>query len=621
MEQNTIHFIARRILLTIAVLLACSTTAIASPPTHRYSFDSNADDSLGSANGTLLGNATITNGMLVLNGTNGCVKLPDGMFTNYTSLTFELWVILNSANAGNRLFSFESIPTGGIVFPVGSGYSAYYLASGYGTQSVPSPALSTGTTNHVVWTQAQPLHASRIFVNGDMVEQNTNFSLTPELVGLTTNNYLGAYRTNLSVLKGEILEFRTYSNALTSFEVLQSKAAGPEQLSIVNGVRLVTSPFVPLGSLPIKVYADFQHASNVDITGLAGTISSSDTNVIAIASNELFHAVGLGTASISVNYEGHLDSKIVTVLSAEDFSLAHRYDFTGTLGQKTIIDSQGEAHGMLVGSGSFTNGGQLYMAGGTLSYTGGYVDLPDGILSSLEEVTVEAWLTRIYSTSSPYWPRIFDFGSQLNGVGQSYFFLSPAVAQDNLTNDVNLIRFSASTNGILAESPRLTAHPMMETNVETHFAVSYSPARNLSKLYENGVLVSSGLAPIPLNAIVDTNNWLGRSQFNGDGSFPRYFNEFRIYRKALDDSDIAASYALGPDVIGADYALHARASHSNLVLSWGPSAFWCVLKTSASIGPEAVWNNADVSAAFTNGQFQATLPIGDSERFFKLDPP
>jgi hypothetical protein len=47
----------------------------------------------------------------------------------------------------------------------------------------------------------------------------------------------------------------------------------------------------------------------------------------------------------------------------------------------------------------------------------------------------------------------------------------------------------------------------------------------------------------------DVNNWLGRSNWTSDANFDGSFNEFRIYDQALTASEIAASFAAGPDVV------------------------------------------------------------------------
>jgi hypothetical protein len=47
--------------------------------------------------------------------------------------------------------------------------------------------------------------------------------------------------------------------------------------------------------------------------------------------------------------------------------------------------------------------------------------------------------------------------------------------------------------------------------------------------------------------VYDVNNWLGRSQFLADPGFEGSFTEFRIYGSALSASEVAASFAAGPD--------------------------------------------------------------------------
>ena len=59
--------------------------------THRYSFDADASDSVGGANGVLQGNAVIAGGALFLDGTNSSIRLPNDLFTNYSSISFEVW--------------------------------------------------------------------------------------------------------------------------------------------------------------------------------------------------------------------------------------------------------------------------------------------------------------------------------------------------------------------------------------------------------------------------------------------------------------------------------------------------------------------------------------------------
>jgi hypothetical protein len=77
-------------------------------------------------------------------------------------------------------------------------------------------------------------------------------------------------------------------------------------------------------------------------------------------------------------------------------------------------------------------------------------------------------------------------------------------------------------------------------------AVVVDDANDLISLYVNGAFRSSAAFAGHLSALVDVNNWLGRSQY-ADPSFAGTFDDFRIYKTALDASELAASYAAGPN--------------------------------------------------------------------------
>jgi hypothetical protein len=600
-------------LLLLALALNISP---ASHPTHRYSFDSNANDSIGAAHGTLIGNAIITNGNLVLNGTNGHVQLPANLFTNSKSLTLEIWFENQQYISGRQLWAFAGSPQ--IIYVLLQSPAqvsrGYYGGQTVNTMvsSVPIPA---GKPQHLVWTQDEASRTVRVFLNGQLFGQNTNFTATPGPT--TTASYLGGLLNN--PIKGSISEFRIYSNALSHLEVLQSASLGSDALpasgDAITNLFMRTPSHLGLHSITRPpVFADFTNQAAVNLTPLPGIVfTSSDTNVLDPATNGYVHAVGLGTADLIATYSGHSATSTVTVIAAQQFALAHRYDFHGTPGSTNLPDLAGNAPGTVVNGGIFTNVAQLFFDG-----VNDHVDLPDGILSSLSEVTMETWVTG-HALNGKWWPRIFDFGAgNANG---TYFFLAPSVQNDNLTTNTHFIRFAVSTNGIVSESPRLTAKPWMADGFETHLVVTYSPARNASKLYVNGVLADSGLARYPLSLITDTNNWLGRSQFPNDAYFQGVFDEFRIYRTVLEPSQIAASFALGPDVIGADYALQGQQIDNQLKLSWGPSASWCVLETAPALATGITWTNAAVTPVFNNGRMEVTVPISDTARFFRLSAP
>jgi len=174
--------------------------------------------------------------------------------------------------------------------------------------------------------------------------------------------------------------------------------------------------------------------------------------------------------------------------------LVHRYRFEGS--GSTVLDSVGTAHGTTVGA-SLSGSGKVGLSG-----TNQYVDLPDGILSSLSNATLEAWLN--WQTAS---------------------FSAEAL----------------DTTSVLPTS----ADPAQGTQV----VLVASTTRGSLELYLDGARIGSTPAgqDIDLSAITDLNNWLGRSQYSGDPGFRGEFLDFRIYGSALTSEQVSQSFALGAD--------------------------------------------------------------------------
>lgn len=616
--------------VVVGLFLTCCISS-ASTPVHRYSFDGTANDSVGSAHGTLVGGAVITNGALVLNGTNGLLQLPDNLFTNSRSLTLEVWFLNTKQAPLQHLWSFSGSPSinylleeDNLLHLTPRRPGCYYGETGSTSSLRTVQWRMTDALAHLVWTQDEPSTTARIYFNGVVVGEHTNFVWTP---GPTTNGFLGGKELS-SPIEGRILEFRIYSNAITHLEVLQSDVIGPDIVPIDQdpfmGLSLRLPSHVGLGSLtkPL-IYADFDHVEDVNITHMPTIGYGSDnTNVINIDADGRLSANTLGSADITASYGGLMSTVTVTVVDAAQFPLVHRYDFAGKLGDTNVSDLIGGAHGSIFylstpqpRGGAFTNAGQLFMPGSDRTF----VELPDGILSSLNEVTIEAWVTGLLMDSL-FWVRVFDFGDSPNG---SYFFLAPAVNIDyKPPYPENFTRFAVTTNNFfMGEVPRLTGQPPALNHFEVHLAVTYSPAENSAKLYRDGVLVDTGPAPVPLGKIIDTKNYLGKSQWQNDDFFRGLFNEFRMYRTILDDSEIAASYAMGPDLIGADFLLRSQLSGDNFTLSWGASASWCQLESRPMTPMGAQWTAATNAASFSGGRVEVAIPLADEGRLFRLAAP
>lgn len=605
--------------------------------THRYSFDSGANDVVGTANGILQGNAMVANGALVLDGTNSNVQLPNDLLTNYDSVTIEMWFADQTVSSSTaQLYTFSGT-NGGLNYLL-FGESLYFVGSSSNVVVLPVPAV--GKTNHVVWTQDAATHTGRLYVNGALAGENTNFTSTPAMIGSTTTNYIGRGRTNSTLVdfKGTIQEFRIYQGALTPLEVAVSDGYGADQPQTspdtLQTIRIVPPSQVGPGALfRANVFADFAAITNVNISTQPDLVLSSDnTNVIAVARDQRLLTKAVGTANISAIWQNVTNTVSITVVVPQDVALIHRYTFNEKTNDWIVHDSAGDAHGQVFSipvvagplggtspSTTYSGNGELkFTTVGSFNTTGGYVSLPPGIASCLSEISIEAWVTWTFKSGWP-WQRIFDFGSSSGGRGQTYFFVTTE-ANTFVTNG-DVARATIATSDIYGETPRLDWTNTLPLNVTSFVAVTYSPVRGITKFYMNGQPVASGAAVIPLSAIVDTNNWLGRSQYTQDSYFSGRFDEFRIFAGFLSDADVTADYAAGPNKVGTDYSLHTLPATNALTVTWGQTATNLNLYSSPSLDVSGVWSLVDSLPVMLNGRYRVTVPMTNDAAYFRLQAP
>ena len=207
---------------------------------------------------------------------------------------------------------------------------------------------------------------------------------------------------------------------------------------------------------------------------------------------------------------------------------------------------------MVVGDGAEFTGTQVRLPGGDQNEAA-YVDLPNGLISGLTDVTIEAWST---NEGAQNWGRIFDFGNnspggdegELEGPGDDnggntegldYFALT--ASRGTATNDHRLELRNEDPAGGGITTVDFTVEE--DLPAEIHYTVVYDSDGILSRdflgnvtgsapviqVYYNGELVGEGETDIALSDIDDVNNWLGRSNWTNDANFEGTFDEFRVY--------------------------------------------------------------------------------------------
>jgi hypothetical protein len=219
-------------------------------------------------------------------------------------------------------------------------------------------------------------------------------------------------------------------------------------------------------------------------------------------------------------------------------ALVHRYSFDGS--GTTATDSKGTANGTVANT-QLTGTGALALSGTTSNQ---YVDLPNNLLSTLTNATLEVWVTW---TGGGVWQRIFDFGSNnypegQQGTGRTYLFLTPHGGSSASLN----MRVTFSSSGAGAET--IVSAPLdLPSARAVHVAVVVDDQNNTLALYQDGVQVGSGTFAGHLSSLNDINNWLGRSQFTSDPELGGSIDEFRMYDAALTPAQLMTSFMAGPD--------------------------------------------------------------------------
>jgi hypothetical protein len=218
---------------------------------HRYSFTNDASDSIAGANGTLQGNAVVSNGQLVLNGTSGTyLNLPGGLLTNFTSITIEAWVTDNGSGAWARIYDLGNSVNGkgqqggsttGMFLSLPSGYGNLHgsytvTGGGSGEQVLEWPnggRPAVGQKAHIVWMTSGQTQQGWLYVNGNLVGENDNLTLTPVAFGTTANDWIGKSQfTGDAYFNGAIDEFRIYEGTLNLQQIQTNYLAGPNIIPI-----------------------------------------------------------------------------------------------------------------------------------------------------------------------------------------------------------------------------------------------------------------------------------------------------------------------------------------------------------------------------------------------------
>lgn len=504
--------------------------------THRWNFNDAPGsttllDSIGNGSGQIIGNVTFDGSQGTFDGTNCYVLLPQDLFTTYNSITLEAWFTDTGSGTWARLFDLGNNNSHYMfldaVGPGNNMRAAFNAGGGEGANVVnygARPALNT--QHHVVFTQDALSHTAKLYVDGALVVQNFNFTLRPKDIGTSLNNYIGKSQYPDPYYVGRINDMRTWQGAISAQQVMIDYAAGPDNAVLNPGAPQTTVLATNMAAGTVqqaRALVNFSGVNNVNLTSLATNWTSSNPSVAKVDSRGVITAVGAGSTTIAATY-GTVGSVTINVAAAVPPVLAHRYSFTAD-----ATDSVGGANGTISGT-AHVAAGKVVLDGVTNSY----VSLPGGLVSGMADVTIETWFT--YPLTNITDSRVWDFGDS-NWTNYAGYIANPDT------------RFRWNFGTAQASVIMTGASGASYGTNDVHAVWVLSSANRTAKLYIDGLWKETFTLPGPMNAFSNAMFFLGKAVTTNapPGNFIGAIDEFRIWNGALDQFQVAANHAAGPD--------------------------------------------------------------------------
>ena len=161
---------------------------------------------------------------LDFDGINDHVQFPNGFVQTISDFTFEAWFKKDADNSWSRIMDFGS-GTGINMFLTATqgtgGVPRFAIkASGGSEQQLTAPsAIAADTWVHYAVTINSITSTGKFYINGVLVDTNTNMTYNPSSLGATNANYLGKSQYNDGYLDGTMNEVRIWSTVRTIEEI------------------------------------------------------------------------------------------------------------------------------------------------------------------------------------------------------------------------------------------------------------------------------------------------------------------------------------------------------------------------------------------------------------------
>lgn len=540
--------------------------------------------------GTFMGAAVTAEGhtgpAVSLTNVNDYVQLPNDITTTLTDYTVACWVNLNTVNNSNgdnywgRIFDFGN-GTAINMFMAPQNGAPYYAikpSDVVGEQSVKSSGfLTPNAWYHVAVTcsfnETTGLGVLRMYLNGSIVATKSDVTTTPASMGTTLQNYIGKSQYADPTINGKIDDFRIYSRALTTDDIMTLNGIPAALISAYKSLAIA-------GTLT-EVIDNLTLPTTVGSDGVTVSWASTDSATVSplgvVVRPEKYKAAVKLTATLSITV-----SEVTTTLTKTfDIIVLPMKDASEILAIWNFADStvqtvDGVTTVKDISDNAFVAtcvaGAQIVSIGNTekfnvlsIANAGEYFDFGTDIgeaVYGLTDYTVSVFFRKDTTDGTIDWARygqpLYGFSNGLDlgttAIGAMYF--EPRRARHVNTPD----NYGSEPSNFVGGSD-LTG---LVTPLGTWHNVTYSQTGGVGVLYFDGVQYATGAMQAPAITLKRTGqkgtlyNSIGRPFYTGD---PQLTNTliygFHMYSVGLTVDDLATELDIQNTISALDIAYNS----------------------------------------------------------------
>lgn len=509
------------------------------------------------------------------------MTLPAGVVSTLSDFTISTWVNIATLNTWSRIFDLGTGTTNYMFLcpraASATGTVRFAIKNGGGEQVINGKsALPTGKWVHVTvtfdWDDVAVKGVGKLYVDGNLVGTNAAMTINPFMLGATTQNYIAKSQYPDPTLAGSVDDFRIYSRALGSSDVLtlagipvdlinQFDNLLPSALKADGDLTNVTSDIIlptTTSSADVNISWASTLPATVSTTGTVVQPDKYDATVKLTAT--LTQVVGGVTYTLTKEFVVTVKAKTVVseLLAQWNFGTSSIVESNGAF---TVTDqSESGFTGMIMNDarirtiGGATNGkiNVLDLGNGT-----GYFDMGTEIgkaIYSLTDYTMCAFF------------RIDDTNTDLNSNGNFIWNFSNS---NNVPVDMNGYIIGSLKNQAHNCTPNYWAVGDQGVGLNKNAAkggwhhMAFTQNGNTGTIYIDAVQVAQNVSMTNLPSIVlpkagmtgTLYNWLGRSSYPADAYLKNtLLYDFQLLRVPLTGDDLISYISVADSISKLDAA-------------------------------------------------------------------